>query len=147
MSFGKYLKDVKAQIRGGRPETVRKTVEARRQERRRQRRRAHPGRRPRKGRVDRGLYPAPSGSRAVFLELRVEDQIPERSSEVSFTARAAPVPPCGAFARRARLHQRQVDGGRLWRLEARGPAIRPPVHHDQEQSAAVPRAHMLPEVG
>ena len=46
----------------------------------------------------------------------------------------------GAVARRARLHQRQVDGGRLHGLEARRAAVRPPVHHDARSRRCATRA-------
>jgi len=113
MSFGKYLKDVKAQIREVDLETVRKTVEARKGKSG-DGNGAGPilGRRPRKGRVDRGLYPRRPVDPARFS--RVARRRPDPRAVVRvilYCAGGTRSALAAAFARRARLHQRQVEAG------------------------------------
>src|SRR5665811_1825188 len=83
MSFGKYLKDVKAQIRETDLETVRKTVEARKGKSG-----DGNGTGPilidvrEKDEWSEGFIPGAQWIPRGFLELRIEDQIPEPSSEI-----------------------------------------------------------------
>ena len=83
MNSGQYLKDVKGQIRETDVEAVRKTVEARK---------GKPGDGNGAGPVlidvrekdewTEGFIPGARWIPRGFLELRIEDQVPERSSEV-----------------------------------------------------------------
>src|SRR4029077_11376609 len=83
MSFGSYLKDVKAQIRETDVDAVRKTVEARQ---------GKPGDGNGAGPVlidirekdewTEGYIPGARHISRGFLEQRIEDQVPERSSEL-----------------------------------------------------------------
>src|ERR1700760_2686255 len=83
MSFGKYLKDVKARIRETDVESVRKVVEA-------QKGKAGGGNGARPILIDvrekdewiEGSIPGARWIPRGFLELRIEDQVPERSAEI-----------------------------------------------------------------
>ncbi len=149
MSFGKYLKDVKAQIREVDLETVRKTVEARKGK-------SGDGNGAGPILVDvrekdewtEGYIPGAQWIPRGFLELRVEDQIPEKSSEVILycaggtrSALAA-----RALAELGYTNVKSMAGGfTAWK--------RAGLHYDrpfimtQEQSLRYARHTMLPEVG
>ena len=142
MNSGQYLKDVKAQIRETDVEAVRKMVEARQgQGGRRQRRRPGPDRRAREGRVDRGLHPGRALDPARLP--RAAHRGPGPGAIVGdrplLRGRHA-LGAGGQVAGRARLHQRQVDGGRLLGLEARRAEVRPAVRDDARSRRCATRA-------
>ena len=150
MSYGSYLKDVKAKIRETDVETHPQGGRGAEGEgRRRQRRRADPDRRPREGRVDRGLHPGRALDparipRACASRIRCPSA-PRRSS---FTAR-------GAIARRWRAQSlaelgytnvKSMAGGfTAWKRG--GLPFDRPFIMTQEQSLRYARHTMLPEVG
>ena len=133
MSFGKVLKDVKAQIRETDVESVRKAVEAAKgKSGDGNGARADPDRRPREGRVGRRV--SIPGARWIprgFLEQRIEDQVPEKSSEIVLYC---------AGGTRSALAARSLEelgytnvkslagGFSAWKRA--GPDVRSPVHDD-----------------
>ena len=142
MNSGQYLKDVKAQIRETDVEAVRKAVEARQGK-------AGDGNGAGPVLIDvrekdewtEGYIPGARWISRGFLEQRIEDQVPERSSEiVLYCAGGTRSALAAQDAGRARLHQRQVDGGRVLGLEARRAEVRPAVRHDARSRACATRA-------
>ena len=149
MSFGKYLKDVKAQIRETDVESVRKVVEAR------------------KGKTGDGNGAGPilidvrekdewiegniPGARWIprgFLEQRIEDQVPETSSEIVLYCAGGTR---SALAARSLeelgyTNVKSMAGGFTAWKRAGLPFDRPFIM-TQEQSLRYARHTMLPEVG
>ena len=120
MNSGQYLKDVKAQIRETDVAALRKVVESRQGK-------AGDGNGAGPVLIDvrekdewtEGFIPGAHWISRGFLEQRIEDQVPERSSEVVLYCAGGMRSACAAQdAGRARLHQRQVAGGRVHGLEA-----------------------------
>jgi molybdopterin/thiamine biosynthesis adenylyltransferase/rhodanese-related sulfurtransferase len=149
MSFGKYLKDVKAQIREVDLETVRKTVEARKGK-------SGDGNGAGPILVDvrekdewiEGYIPGAQWIPRGFLELRVEDQIPEKSSEVILYCAGGTRSALGAraLAELGYTNVKSMAGGfSAWKRAAL-PYDRPFIM-TQEQSLRYARHTMLPEVG
>ncbi len=149
MSFGKYLKDVKAQIREVDLETVRKTVEARKGK-------SGDGNGAGPILVDvrekdewtEGYIPGAQWIPRGFLELRVEDQIPERSSEVILYCAGGTRSALAArsLADLGYTNVKSMAGGFSAWKRAGLPFDRPFVM-TQEQSLRYARHTMLPEVG
>ena len=143
MSFGKYLKDVKAQIREVDLETVRKTVEARKGK-------SGDGNGAGPILIDvrekdewtEGFIPGAQWIPRGFLELRIEDQVPERSSEIVLYCAGGTRSALAArsLAELGYTNVKSMAGG-FTRLEARRSAVRPPVRHDPGAVAAVRAAH------
>ncbi len=143
MSFGNLLKDVKAQIRETDVEALRKEIEA-------QKGKGGNGNGAGPILVDvrekdewtEGFIPGARWIPRGFLELRIEDQVPERSAEIVALLRwRHPVGAGGPGAGRAGLHERQVPGGRVLGLEAGRPAVRPPVRDDAGAKPALRATH------
>ena len=149
MSFGKYLKDVKAQIREVDLETVRKTVEARKGK-------SGDGNGAGPILVDvrekdewtEGYIPGAQWIPRGFLELRVEDQIPERSSEVILYCAGGTRSALAArsLAELGYTNVKSMAGGFTAWKRAGLPFDRPFIM-TQEQSLRYARHTMLPEVG
>ena len=142
MSFGQYLKEVKAQIRETDVEAVRKTVEAR------------------KGKAGDGNGAGPvlidvrekdewtegyiPGARWIprgFLELRIEDRSRSDAEIVLYCAGGTRSALAAQVAGRARLHQREVAGGRVLGLEAGRADLRPAVRDDAGAEPALRAPH------
>ena len=143
MNSGQYLKEVKAQIRETDVEAVRKTVEARQGK-------AGDGNGAGPILIDvrekdewtEGYIPGARWIPRGFLEQRIEDQVPERSSEiVLYCAGGTRSAYAAQDAGRARLHQREVDGGRLLGLEAGRAEVRPAVRDDAGPEPALRAPH------
>ncbi len=149
MSFGKYLKDVKAQIREVDLETVRKAVEARKGK-------SGDGNGAGPILVDvrekdewtEGYIPGAQWIPRGFLELRVEDQIPERSSEVILYCAGGTRSALAArsLAELGYTNVKSMAGGFSAWKRAGLPYDRPFIM-TQEQSLRYARHTMLPEVG
>src|SRR5215510_7247462 len=149
MSFGKFLKDVKSQIREVDLETVRKTVEARQGKGG-----DGNGAGPilidvrEKDEWSEGFIPGARWIPRGFLELRIEDQVPERSSEIVLYC---------AGGTRSALAARALDelgytnvksmagGFSAWKRA--GLAFERPFVMTDEQAQRYARHTMLPEVG
>ena len=149
MSFGKYLKDVKAQIREVDLETVRKTVEARQGK-------GGDGNGAGPILIDvrekdewtEGFIPGGRWIPRGFLELRIEDQIPEPSSEIILYCAGGNRSALAArsLAELGYTNVKSMAGGfSAWKragLKFDRPFIMTP-----EQSLRYARHTMLPEVG
>jgi molybdopterin/thiamine biosynthesis adenylyltransferase/rhodanese-related sulfurtransferase len=149
MSFGKYLKDVKAQIREVDLETVRKTVEARQGK-------GGDGNGAGPILIDvrekdewtEGFIPGARWIPRGFLELRIEDQIPEPSSEIILYCAGGNRSALAArsLAELGYTNVKSMAGGfSAWKragLKFDRPFIMTP-----EQSLRYARHTMLPEVG
>ena len=149
MSFGKYLKDVKSQIREVDLETVRKTVEARHGK-------AGDGNGAGPILIDvrekdewtEGFIPGARWIPRGFLELRIEDQIPEPSSEIILYCAGGNRSALAArsLAELGYTNVKSMAGGfSAWKragLKFDRPFIMTP-----EQSLRYARHTMLPEVG
>ncbi len=149
MSFGKYLKDVKAQIREVDLETVRKTVEARKGKSG-----DGNGAGPilidvrEKDEWSEGFIPGAQWIPRGFLELRIEDQIPEPSSEIILYCAGGNRSALAArsLAELGYTNVKSMAGGfGAWK-RAGLPFDRPFIM-TQEQSLRYARHTMLPEVG
>jgi molybdopterin/thiamine biosynthesis adenylyltransferase/rhodanese-related sulfurtransferase len=149
MSFGSYLKDVKARIRETDVEAVRKTVEARKGA-------AGDGNGAGPILIDvrekdewtEGFIPGARWISRGFLEQRIEDQVPERSAEIVLY--------CAGGTRSALAAQSLADlgytnvksmagGFSAWKRA--GLKFDRPFVMTQEQSLRYARHTMLPEVG
>src|SRR5262252_7456776 len=149
MSFSSYLKDVKGRIRETDVETVRKGVEARKGE-------AGNGNGAGPILIDvrekdewtEGFIPGAQWIPRGFLELRIEDQVPERSAEIVLYCAGGTR---SALAARALgdlgyTNVKSMAGGFSAWKRAGLPFERPFVM-TQEQSLRYARHTMLPEVG
>ena len=77
-----------------------------------------------------------------FLELRIEDQVPERRRRsILYCAGGTRSALAARALDGARLHQRQVDGRRVHGVEARRDTVRQAVHHDAGAESALRAAH------
>ena len=149
MSFGKYLKDVKAQIREVDLETVRKAVEARKGQSG-----DGNGAGPilidvrEKDEWSEGYIPGAQWIPRGFLELRIEDQIPEPSSEIILYCAGGNRSALAArsLAELGYTNVKSMAGGFSAWKRAGLPFDRPFVM-TQEQSLRYARHTMLPEVG
>ena len=149
MSFGKYLKDVKAQIREVDLDTVRKSVEARQG-------RAGDGNGTGPILIDvrekdewtEGFIPGARWIPRGFLELRVEDQIPEPSSEIILYCAGGNRSALAArsLGELGYTNVKSMAGGFSAWKRAGLPFDRPFIM-TQEQSLRYARHTMLPEVG
>ena len=149
MSFGKFLKDVKAQIREVDLDTVRKTVEARKGG-------AGDGNGAgpilidvrEKDEWSEGFIPGARWIPRGFLELRVEDQIPEPSSEIILYCAGGNRSALAArsLGELGYTNVKSMAGGFSAWKRAGLPFDRPYVM-TQEQSLRYARHTMLPEVG
>ncbi|HET6145902.1 MAG TPA: molybdopterin-synthase adenylyltransferase MoeB [Polyangia bacterium] len=149
MSFGKYLKDVKAQIREVDLDTVRKTVEARQGKGG-----DGNGAGPilidvrEKDEWSEGFIPGARWIPRGFLELRIEDQIPEPSSEIILYCAGGNRSALAArsLAELGYTNVRSMAGGfSAWKRA--GLTFDRPFIMTQEQSLRYARHTMLPEVG
>ena len=143
MSFGNLLKDVKAQIRETDVESLRKEIEA-------QKGKGGNGNGAGPILVDvrekdewtEGFIPGARWIPRGFLELRIEDQVPERSAEIVLYCAGGTR---SALAARAlgELGYTNVKstGGWVLGLEARRAELRPPVRHDAGAEPALRAAH------
>src|SRR3954469_7366215 len=149
MSFGKYLKDVKAQIREVDLETVRKTVEARKGQ-------SGDGNGAGPILIDvrekdewtEGFIPGARWIPRGFLELRIEDQIPEPTSEIVLYCAGGNRSALAArsLAELGYSNVKSMAGGfSAWKRA--GLAFDRPYIMTQEQSLRYARHTMLPEVG
>ena len=149
MSFGKYLKDVKAQIREVDLETVRKTVEARKGK-------SGDGNGAGPILIDvrekdewtEGFIPGAQWIPRGFLELRIEDQVPERSSEIVLYCAGGTRSALAArsLADLGYTNVKSMAGGfTAWKRA--GLSYDHPFIMTQEQSLRYARHTMLPEVG
>ena len=131
-SFSGFLKDVKTKIRETDVEAVKKVV-------------ADRGGKPGNGNgagpvlVDvrekdeylEGYIPGARWIPRGFLELRIEEQVPEKSSDVIlYCAGGTRSALAARVAGRAGLQQRQLDGRRVPRLEAGRAGLRPALRDD-----------------
>jgi molybdopterin/thiamine biosynthesis adenylyltransferase/rhodanese-related sulfurtransferase len=149
MSFGSYLKDVKSQIRETDVETVRQVVTAR-------------GGRSGDGNgagpvlIDvrekdewaEGFIPGARHIPRGFLELRIEDQVPERASEVILYCAGGTRSALGArsLAELGYTNVRSMAGGfTAWKRA--GYAYDKPFIMTQDQALRYARHTMLPEIG
>ncbi|HVV52310.1 MAG TPA: molybdopterin-synthase adenylyltransferase MoeB [Polyangia bacterium] len=149
MSFGKYLKDVKSQIRETDVEALRKTVEA-------QKGQAGDGNGAGPILIDvrekdewvEGSIPGARWIPRGFLELRIEDQVPEKSSEIVLYCAGGTR---SALAARALndlgyTNVKSLAGGfAAWKRA--GLAFDRPYVMTAEQSLRYARHTMLPELG
>jgi sulfur-carrier protein adenylyltransferase/sulfurtransferase len=149
MSFGKYLKDVKAQIREVDVETVRKTVEARKGKSG-----DGNGAGPilidvrEKDEWSEGFIPGAQWIPRGFLELRIEDQIPEPSAEIILYCAGGNRSALAArsLAELGYTNVKSMAGGfSAWKRA--GLTFDRPFIMTQEQSLRYARHTMLPEVG
>jgi rhodanese-related sulfurtransferase len=149
MSFGKYLKDVKSQIREVDLETVRKTVEARQGKSG-----DGNGAGPilidvrEKDEWSEGFIPGARWIPRGFLELRIEDQIPELSSEIVLYCAGGNRSALAArsLAELGYTNVKSMAGGfSAWKRA--GLTFDRPYVMTQEQSLRYARHTMLPEVG
>jgi len=149
MSFGKYLKDVKAQIREVDLETVRKTVEARKGK-------SGDGNGAGPILIDvrekdewtEGFIPGAQWIPRGFLELRIEDQVPERSAEIVLYCAGGTRSALAArsLADLGYTNVKSMAGGfSAWKRA--GLTFDRPFIMTQEQSLRYARHTMLPEVG
>jgi molybdopterin/thiamine biosynthesis adenylyltransferase/rhodanese-related sulfurtransferase len=149
MSFGKFLKDVKAQIREVDLDTVRKTVEARKGS-------AGDGNGAgpilidvrEKDEWSEGFIPGARWIPRGFLELRVEDQVPEPSSEIILYCAGGNRSALAArsLGELGYTNVKSMAGGfSAWKRA--GLAFDRPYVMTQEQSLRYARHTMLPEVG
>jgi sulfur-carrier protein adenylyltransferase/sulfurtransferase len=149
MSFGNYLKDVKAQIRETDVESVRKTVEA-------QKGQAGDGNGAGPILIDvrekeewtEGFIPGARWIPRGFLELRIEDQVPERSSELVLYCAGGTRSALAArsLAELGYTNVKSLAGGFSAWKRAGLPFERPYVM-TAEQTLRYARHTMLPEVG
>jgi sulfur-carrier protein adenylyltransferase/sulfurtransferase len=148
MSFGKYLKDVKAQIREVDLETVRKTVEARKGQ-------GGDGNGTGPILIDvrekdewtEGFIPGARWIPRGFLELRIEDQIPEPSAEIILYCAGGNRSALAArsLAELGYTNVKSMAGGfGAWKRA--GLTFDRPYVMTQEQSLRYARHTMLPEV-
>jgi molybdopterin/thiamine biosynthesis adenylyltransferase/rhodanese-related sulfurtransferase len=149
MSFGKYLKDVKSQIREVDLETVRKTVEARQGKSG-----DGNGAGPilidvrEKDEWSEGFIPGARWIPRGFLELRIEDQIPELTSEIVLYCAGGNRSALAArsLAELGYTNVKSMAGGfSAWKRA--GLTFDRPYVMTQEQSLRYARHTMLPEVG
>jgi molybdopterin/thiamine biosynthesis adenylyltransferase/rhodanese-related sulfurtransferase len=149
MSFGKYLKDVKSQIREVDLETVRKAVEARQGKSG-----DGNGAGPilidvrEKDEWSEGFIPGARWIPRGFLELRIEDQIPEPSSEIVLYCAGGNRSALAArsLAELGYTNVKSMAGGfSAWKRA--GLTFDRPYVMTQEQSLRYARHTMLPEVG
>jgi len=149
MSFGKYLKDVKAQIREVDLETVRKSVEARKGK-------SGDGNGAGPILIDvrekdewtEGFIPGAQWIPRGFLELRIEDQVPERSAEIVLYCAGGTRSALAArsLADLGYTNVKSMAGGfTAWKRA--GLSYDHPFIMTQEQSLRYARHTMLPEVG
>jgi molybdopterin/thiamine biosynthesis adenylyltransferase/rhodanese-related sulfurtransferase len=149
MSFGKFLKDVKAQIREVDLDTVRKTVEARKGS-------AGDGNGAgpilidvrEKDEWSEGFIPGARWIPRGFLELRVEDQVPEPSSEIILYCAGGNRSALAArsLGELGYTNVKSMAGGfSAWKRA--GLAFDRPYVMTQGQSLRYARHTMLPEVG
>ena len=149
MSFGKYLKDVKSQIREVDLDTVRKTVEARQ---------GGSGDGNGAGPIlidvrekdewTEGFIPGARWISRGFLEQRIEDQVPERSSDIILYCAGGNRSALAAksLAELGYTNVRSMAGGfAAWKRA--GLSFDRPYVMTQEQSLRYARHTMLPEVG
>ena len=149
MSFGTYLKDVKAKIREVDLETVRKSVEARKGK-------SGDGNGAGPILIDvrekdewtEGYIPGAQWIPRGFLELRIEDQVPERSAEIVLYCAGGTRSALAArsLADLGYTNVKSMAGGfSAWKRA--GLTFDRPFIMTQEQSLRYARHTMLPEVG